>query len=68
MSSERVLIVSIGISTKRTMNRTENMLDISVVRYKRPSCGFCVTEVIPKSMPDEAKNAAKKIYPIKELK
>ena len=50
------------------MNRTENMLDISVVRYKRPSCGFCVTEVIPKSMPDEAKNAAKKIYPIKELK
>ena len=46
----------------------EYILDISVVRYKRPSIWFLVTEVIPKSMPDEAKNAAKKIYPISELK
>lgn len=53
LSSERVLIVSKGISTKRTSRSVENIELISVEPY-------CKDE-IENSMPDAAKNAVRKI-------
>ena len=60
LSSDKVLIVRIGISTKRTKKSIENMLPISVEPYCRL--------VIENNTPEAAKNAVKKIYPMRELK